>query len=84
MVYSLWVKITSQANKGNFFVGGYSRLPNQEEPVDEVLLLQLRESSCLQSLIWLGDFSNLMSAGKRAHQGVNSPGHSWSVLRIIF
>lgn len=44
MVESLWVKITGQANKGNFFVGGYNRLPNQVECVDEVLLLQLQES----------------------------------------
>lgn len=76
MVESLWVKIMGQANKGNFFVGSYDRLPNQAESVDEVLLLQLQESSCLQSLIRLGNFSNLIPAGKTAHQAVNSPGDS--------
>lgn len=54
MVESLGVKIMGQANKGNFFAGGYDRRPNQVESVDGVLLLQLQESSCLQFLIGSG------------------------------
>lgn len=42
-VKSLWVKITDQANKGNFAVGRYYRPPNQGEKVDEEFFLNCRK-----------------------------------------
>lgn len=43
-VKSLWVKVRDQANKGNFVVGVYYRLPDQGEEVDEQFVLQLQEA----------------------------------------
>ncbi|XP_050842254.1 uncharacterized protein LOC127060954 [Serinus canaria] len=55
---SLWVKIKDQANKGHLVVGVYCRLPDQGEPIDEALLLQLQEASNSQALL-IGDFTHL-------------------------
>ena len=39
-------------------VGVYYRPPDQGEPIDETLLLQLQEALCSQALILLVDFSH--------------------------
>lgn len=57
-VKSLWVKISNQANKGNFVVGVYYRPSNRGKEVDEELfILQLHEASCLQVLVLTGNFN---------------------------
>lgn len=43
-IESWLVRIRGQGNKGNHMGDVYYRLPEQEEPVDEVLLLQLQEA----------------------------------------
>ncbi|TRZ12997.1 hypothetical protein HGM15179_014112 [Zosterops borbonicus] len=37
---------------------GFYRLPDQEEPIDEAILLQLQEASHPQALVLLGDFNH--------------------------
>jgi len=81
-VESLWVKIWSQANKGNLMAGGYYRQPNQGEPVDESFCFHLQEVSHSQiRSCWRTSFT-LTSAGKAAQQALDGPGDSRSALRV--
>ena len=57
-VESLWVRNGDRGNKGNFVVGVHYRLPDRGGPTDKAFLLQLREASCSQALILLGDFNH--------------------------
>jgi len=57
-VESLWVRIRDRGNKGNLVVGIYSRSPDQGEPTDEAVFLQLQEALRLQALVLLGDFNH--------------------------
>jgi len=57
-VESLWVRIRDRGNKGNLVMGVYDRLPDQGDPTDKVLFLQLHEASHLQSLFLLWDFNH--------------------------
>lgn len=56
-VESLWVKIRDRTNKGHLMVGVYYRPPDQGEPVDVAILLQLEEVSYLQALL-MGKFNH--------------------------
>jgi len=63
-VESLWIRIRGRGNKGNLVVGVCYRLPDEGEPTDKALLLQLQDASRSQSLILLGDFNHPDSCWK--------------------
>lgn len=57
-VKSLWIQMRHQGNNRNLVASVYCRLPDQGEPSDQSLLLQLQESSHLWALVLLGDFNH--------------------------
>jgi len=77
-VKSLWIRI--RGNKGNLVVGVYSRPPDQGEPIDEAVFLQLQEASCSQSIVLLRDFNHPDICWK---SGTESGGQSRRLLECI-
>lgn len=82
---NLWVKIKDWNNKGYLAVEVYYIPADQEEPVVKAFLLQLREVSCSQALIPLGDFNHTDVCWEGSKQSlwrkVNNPEDSWSPLK---
>lgn len=56
--FRLWPYGLKSGTVSNLVIEVYYRMPNQEEPVDEALLLQLQEVSHPQAFIQMGDFNH--------------------------
>lgn len=55
---TLWVSISAQTNMGSSVVGVHYRMSNQEEVEYEAFFRHLEEASCLQAVVFMGDFNH--------------------------
>lgn len=55
---TLCVSISVQTNMGSAVVGVRYRPPNQEEVEYEAFFRHLQEASCLQAVVFMGDFNH--------------------------
>ncbi|PKU28864.1 dtw domain-containing protein 2 [Limosa lapponica baueri] len=70
---SLWVKIRGRTGTGDITLGVCYKPPEKDDQADETLYKQIREASCSQALVVMGNFNHPDSCWKD-----NTVGHKKS------